>query len=44
MNMGKNSNNRDIRILFGEPQQSLRGAIRAALHREGYESTIPNLT
>ena len=38
MNMGKNSNNRDIRILFGEPQQSLRGAIRAALHREGYES------
>jgi len=34
------SSGRDVRILFGEPESSLRHAIRAALNREGYNAVL----
>lgn len=32
--------NRDVRIVFGEPEAQLRHAIRAALNREGYNNVF----
>lgn len=36
----KNSYAKDARILFGEPEGSLRQALRLALNREGFESIL----